>query len=131
MLDSKIEALLSALESVGCNPKKVGSGWDSRCPAHDDDVRSLSVGDGEKGLVLACHAGCKTEDVVARIGWTMADLFPKRPRKNGKPEPRVVSQVEWKILDTAGALVALHIRQNLDNGKKKFSWRLPDGRWQL
>src|SRR5262245_57861842 len=34
-----------------------------RCPAHDDNTPSLHVGNGRKGVVWKCHAGCSQEEV--------------------------------------------------------------------
>jgi excisionase family DNA binding protein len=41
-----IENLLALLAARGCKPRKTGSGWISRCPAHEDREPSLSVGIG-------------------------------------------------------------------------------------
>ena len=48
------------------------------CPAHHDRSPSCSVGPGrEPGLVLIeCHRGCRTNDVLAAAGMTWSDLFP-------------------------------------------------------
>ena len=47
------------------------------CPGHQDKEPSLSITTGDDGRVLLkCHAGCKTEDVVKAIGMEMRDLFP-------------------------------------------------------
>jgi putative DNA primase/helicase len=47
------------------------------CPAHDDRQASLSAKEGDDGrILLCCHAGCETKDVVAKLGLTMADLMP-------------------------------------------------------
>lgn len=54
----------------------------ARCPAHEDRRASLCIKAGEKGVVLKCHAGCATEDVVKAMGLTMRDLF------SDSPEPR-------------------------------------------
>lgn len=50
-----------------------------KCPAHDDRMNSLSVTVADDGKVLVhCHAGCETRDVVTALGCTMADLcIPK------------------------------------------------------
>lgn len=47
------------------------------CPAHEDRTPSLSIKEGNGGtVVLTCHAGCETSDVVAALGLSMSDLFP-------------------------------------------------------
>lgn len=47
----------------------------ARCPAHEDSTASLSVGRGEKGIVLKCFTGCAPENIVSSIGLKLADLF--------------------------------------------------------
>lgn len=48
----------------------------ARCPCHNDRQASLSVGIGGDGRVLLhCHAGCDTADIMASLGLTMRDLF--------------------------------------------------------
>ena len=47
----------------------------ARCPCHDDNKQSLSIGCGEKGVVMKCHAGCNTEDIISRVGLKPHDLF--------------------------------------------------------
>ncbi|HQN09305.1 MAG TPA: AAA family ATPase [Thermoanaerobaculia bacterium] len=52
----------------------------ARCPAHDDQHPSLSVGVGDGGQVLLrCHAGCEIADVVEALGLEIKDLFPGTP----------------------------------------------------
>jgi hypothetical protein len=56
--------------------KQSGNGWTARCPAHDDRHASLSISQGENGRVLlCCHTGCKTEQIVSALGMKMSDLF--------------------------------------------------------
>lgn len=59
--------------------------WECLCPAHDDHKRSLWIKRGERGLVLACRAGCKSEEIIAAAGLKMADLFPERTM-NERPQ---------------------------------------------
>ena len=48
-------------------------------PAHDDEKESLSIGIGDGGRVLLnCHAGCSSEDILAAMGLTMRDLYPHK-----------------------------------------------------
>jgi hypothetical protein len=81
-----IETLLAKLPGA----KRAGKGWSVRCPAHDDRRASLSVSEGDDGMVLVkCHAGCETAAILEAVGLTLADLFPAKlcasPTRNGKP----------------------------------------------
>lgn len=58
---------------TGFRPPNEKAAW--RCPAHVDSTASLSVGQGNKGVVLHCHAGCETEAVLAALELTKAQLF--------------------------------------------------------
>lgn len=123
-----IDGFLSALENAGCEPKQRGDRWECRCPAHDDRVASLSVAEGEKGVVLTCHAGCSPESVVASVGWKMADLF-REQRKPRAQQTRAPDR-EWPVKGIDGNVVAVHVRRDLGGGKKKFLWRRGDV-WDL
>ena len=75
---SQVDVVLDRLERV----RRSGGGWVARCPAHEDRSPSLSVREGADGRVLVyCHAGCRTEDVVAAIGLSMRDLFADSGRR--------------------------------------------------
>lgn len=68
-----IDTFLTLLKNV----RRSGTCWIAKCPAHSDKRNSLSIGEGEDGRVLLfCHAGCQTSDVVEALGLTMRDLFP-------------------------------------------------------
>lgn len=48
---------------------RAGSGWWlCQCPAHEDDSPSLGLKDGDRGLIVKCHAGCSRADVLAKLG---------------------------------------------------------------
>ena len=49
------------------------------CPAHEDRNPSLSVSNGDGRVLVKCHAGCTTEQVVAALGLTVSDLFDEQP----------------------------------------------------
>jgi len=85
-----IEKVLARLNGV----KRTGSGYSALCPAHDDHEQSLSVSEGKDGRVLLkCHRGCKTENIVAAIGLTMADLFPRKSNSK-KPDNEGITLAE-------------------------------------
>jgi hypothetical protein len=61
-----------------CGVQRSGAGWKALCPAHRDQHPSLSVGTGNDGRALVyCHAGCDVRVVVAAVGLTLRDLFPR------------------------------------------------------
>ncbi len=63
-----------ALEDLG--PVKArGDDLTACCPAHEDRSPSLSVKGIDGQVLVYCHAGCETADVVAGLGLSMADLF--------------------------------------------------------
>jgi len=88
MSDHPISAVLAALERVtGRKATRNGSGWKTRCPAHDDKRPSLTVSEGDDGRALVhCHAGCTAEAIVKALGRTMRDLMAPRvaPEAHGK-----------------------------------------------
>lgn len=67
------------------NVKPAGQGFQARCPVHEDAKQSLSINPGDKGIVLHCHAGCDSRDILKSIGLGLKDLFaePLPPRANG------------------------------------------------
>jgi len=63
-----------------------GDGYMARCPHHRDRTASLSVREGQEGRVmLHCHAGCPTVDVVESAGLSMVDLFAPGSRRRLQP----------------------------------------------
>jgi Toprim domain len=59
--------------------RKVKRGRDGnylvRCPAHADDNPSLSLRDGERGVIVHCFTGCDPADVYAAIRRKRRDLL--------------------------------------------------------
>jgi putative DNA primase/helicase len=47
--------------------RRHGLWWSCRCPAHDDRSPSLSIRDGDRALIVHCHAGCDPRDVLAEL----------------------------------------------------------------
>lgn len=118
----RIEDLLSKLDAV----RKTGNGWQARCPAHEDQHASLSVGNGDAGgIVLHCHAECKTEAVVSALGLTMVDLMPG---DNGQDKPKSEIVATYDYRDESGTLLFQAVRRE----PKGFFQRQPKpgGGWQ-
>jgi hypothetical protein len=118
----------SRLEAAGL--KGSGSTW--QCPAHEDGKPSLSVSEGPDGRVLLrCHAGCDVTAITQALGLELRDLFPGHhdsAQHSGQSGATTISQrTVYEVRDTAGQLVAEHVREDLAGGGKRFSWRR-DGR---
>lgn len=83
------EVFLARLERVRrCGPGR----WMARCPAHADRNPSLSIREGERGLLVKCWAGCAVEEITAALGLTLSDLFYDggiipRERRPAPPQP--------------------------------------------
>jgi len=108
--------------------RRSGSGYEARCPNHDDRQPSLTIATGEDGRVLLhCHAGCETEAVCGAIGLRMSNLFPSSDNTNGRG--RVVATYDYH--DTNGAVLFQVVRFE----PKAFRQRRPDGNggwvWKL
>jgi len=87
-----LERVERALEQHGSRHRGPGS-W--TCPAHDDRKASLSTNPGDDGRVLVCcHRGCTTAEVVAALGLGMGDLYPDDGNGRGWARPARVRQQE-------------------------------------
>lgn len=45
-----------------------------KCPVHGDRKASLTISEKDDKILMYCHAGCPTEEIVEAVGLTMADL---------------------------------------------------------
>jgi len=101
------------------NPKPTSGGYQACCPAHDDRKASLSIKQGDKGVVLFCHAGCETRSIAAALGIEVKDLFDDRPNGNGHRQ--IVTAYDYR--DASGQVVYQAVRYE----PKDFRQRRPDG----
>lgn len=105
----RVETFLARFEGV---KKEARGGWSARCPAHKDKRQSLSINEGDKGIILKCHAGCGTADVLDALGLKLRDLFPEKPQrasfaptpspsKEGNGKARIVATYDYTDEDNA------------------------------
>ena len=66
-----VEDLLPRLDAV----RRSSRGYVARCPAHEDRHPSLSVSEGERGILLKCWSGCELQEISAALGLRVKDLF--------------------------------------------------------
>lgn len=90
------------------------------CPAHSDEHPSLAVDVRGSRLLLHCRAGCPQGAVLAAL--RARGLWPAN---DGTALRRVT---EYVIRAPDGTSLAIHVREDLGGGRKRFFWRLPDGR---
>ena len=100
------------------NATKTATGWQARCPAHEDTSPSLSIGEGREGILLHCFAGCTTEAVCAALGIEARELFFK---SNGSQPARAVVAT-YDYTDESGKLLFQVLRFD----PKDFRQRRPD-----
>lgn len=116
-----IDNVLDHLDRV----KKASKGWIASCPTplhvNGDRSRGLSIGEGYDGQVLLyCHAGCSTEEILESAGLEWADLFPDDPSRTWYTAPpaeklfqlprelvvKMLATDEWLLTWTVGRLLA-------------------------
>lgn len=95
--------------------KRVTEGnYNCHCPAHEDGHPSLSVKDGDKGVVVHCFAGCSQDKVIAAL--RSKGLWEKKT--NGK---QIITT--YNYTDEKGQLAYQVVRF----APKDFRQRKPDG----
>ena len=76
--------------------QKNGDGYTALCPAHDDTTPSLSINKGNDGKILVhCHAGCKTADILEAADLSFADLKPTSGKHVDKSTGKIVDTYNY------------------------------------
>ncbi len=90
--------------------RRVGRGYLCHCPVKSHGKRrgdrrpSLSVNDGDKGVILHCFAGCDPRDVIAAINGLSSNTrgeITVRPPLNEKPAPKTTSAYARRLWRSA------------------------------
>src|SRR3989344_5592337 len=85
--------------------KREGAGYKAHCPAHEDSNPSLSIREGRDGrILLKCHAGCSTEQILAALGLELRDLFAE----NGTGLGEIIASYDYT--DEQGTLLFQVVR---------------------
>ncbi len=119
----RVEQLLSRFNGV----RRAGAGWVALCSGHEDTHRSLSIGYSEGKILMKCHAGCDTEDVLRAVGLSFKDLMPDAPPGPPAPPGRARIVATYVYTDEGGQPLFRVVRY--DN--KKFSQQryTKNGKW--
>lgn len=102
-MSEQLEAVIARLDGV----RRTSRGCSAKCPAHSDRTASLSVADGEHGVVLTCYAGCAPLDVLTAIGLSFSDLYPPRERASMTHAERSQARIAAREATWAASLVNL------------------------
>jgi hypothetical protein len=125
------DGLISPMDLVVERLGEVKKGQ-AKCPAHEDRKPSLSVTEGLDGRVLlCCHAGCPTEDIVAALGLRWEDLYPPRDARDDRP--RIVATYDYvsehgELLYQSVRYEPKDFRQRRPNERGGWDWKLGDVR---
>ncbi len=119
--------------------KRSQAGFIAKCPAHEDERQSLSVGSAGSKVLLNCFAGCPPEKIVEAMGMEWQDLFEgcaphdlisQSFRRDGlafHSPPKAKVAAVYRYTDESGELLYENVRFE----PKGFSQRRYDERGQI
>lgn len=61
--------------------KMSDSSYQCKCPAHQDSKASLTISEDKGKILLHCHAGCDTRDILEAVGLSFQDIGNHHPPK--------------------------------------------------
>lgn len=99
--------------------KKIGKGkWVALCPSHPDRKPSLSIREGNRGVILRCWSmGCDVNDILKAAGLTMSHLFYDHGTKVD-PKARAEMQRKRRATENAEARTKRQIAYWTDEVRK-------------
>lgn len=113
---------------------KTAKGFMVRCPGHEDKEASLSVAQGDKGVVLHCFAGCDNSAICAAMGLTIKDLFAEplaKPASLGYANEKREIVKTYSYTDALGRelfqvvrMIPKTFRQRHSDGKGGWIWSM-------
>jgi putative DNA primase/helicase len=116
-----LEQVLSKFEKA----RKAGSGYNVRCPAHQDDNASLTITQADDKILMHCHAGCSTAEILQHANLKASDLFltPLTQQQEKK-------STYYVYTDEKGEPKHRSVKYFI-NGKKAFSQeKYINGKWE-
>lgn len=85
-----------------------------RCPAHDDSDPSLSIRQGDRGILVTCFAGCPREDVLRELRRVRPGQHFAAPASAPPGRPANVERIWDQAHDIKGTLAERYLaRRNL------------------
>lgn len=100
------------------------------CPAHDDRSPSLSIRQGDRGLLVHCYAGCLNADVLRVLGRVIPRAGHVAPRWNDSPPSANVNRLWGEGLEVRASLAENYLQLrglNITSPDLRFHPRCPHG----
>lgn len=125
---SPMQTVLDALDRLGRKHKGSDDRVQAQCPAHDDAAASLSITYSRSSgkVLINCHLGCRSDDVVKAMGLTWPQLSDARDdsesTRDRAVKPEIVATYDYP--DELGVVLFQKVRYF----PKTFKIRRPDGR---
>jgi putative DNA primase/helicase len=101
---------------------RTGQWWRARCPVHLGNSSSLALRDGQRGLIVKCHAGCSKAAVRAALHRLDLDT------RTAAPEPRDPEKLRLRQeAETADRKRRIAIALDIWNSSydPSASWQVP------
>jgi len=95
---NSLDDFLSLLDKV---KSLHGNEYQARCPAHEDNNPSLSVTERNDRILVHCHAGCSTREILRALNLKDSDLFldtGNKPTRSDIVETYDYTDEEGKLL---------------------------------
>ena len=80
------------------------------------------------GIVVNCHCGCSSQDIVDAMGLKMSDLMPEREDNTRQTDGRWKHIADYPYHDADGKIVYRKRRWLKPDGGKSFTFEHPDGK---
>ena len=116
------QLICERLHQTGKTVRDTPNGLQAQCPAHPDNNPSLTITHGTtQPVVIHCHAGCPTSDILTALDLTWADI--STPRDTPTPTPPAT----YLYTDQHGTPLYRVIRG--DNKQFRQQHLTPNGEW--
>ena len=101
-----------------------GNQYMAQCPSHDDRKNSLSIKyDEHKDCILInCHAGCSTKEILEKAGLKIRDLY-----NNNDNKTTIISTTTYNYYDENGDLLYKKVRRDYIDKSKKIYFEKANG----
>lgn len=85
-----------------------------RCPAHNDVDPSLSIRQGDRGILVTCFAGCTREDVLRELGRIRPGRHHPMPEADQSRRPMTGEHIWDQAIEVRATLAERYLdRRNL------------------